>query len=59
MKKIYQEPLLEVVKLQTMQMLAVSVKDGDVTDINDLLAPEIQQDIEYGIILWNDDVIEP
>ena len=50
---------MEVVKLQTMQMLAVSVKDGDVTDINDLLAPEIQQDIEYGIILWNDDVIEP
>ena len=59
MKKIYQEPLLEVVKLQTMQILAVSVKDGDVTDITDLLAPEIQQDIEYGIILWNDDVIEP
>ena len=59
MKKIYQEPLLEVVKLQTMQMRAVSVKDGDVTDITDLLAPEIQQDIEYGIILWNDDVIEP
>ena len=48
MKKIYQEPLLEVVKLQTMQMLAVSVKDEVVTDFDDLLAPEMETDMDFG-----------
>ena len=46
MKKIYQEPRLEVVKIQTMRMLAVSLKDGEVSDLNDLLAPELEPGIE-------------
>ena len=47
MKKIYQEPLLEVVKLQTVQMLAVSVKDDVVKEFDDLLAPELDIDTEF------------
>ena len=46
MKKIYQQPLLEVVKLQTMQMLAVSVKEGVVSNFDELLAPEFNPELE-------------
>jgi hypothetical protein len=46
MKKIYQQPLLEVVKLQTMQMLAVSVKEGEVSNFDELLAPEFNPELE-------------
>ena len=46
MKYIYQKPLLKVVKLQTMQMLAVSVKEGEVAEFDELLAPEMKFDLE-------------
>lgn len=58
MKKIYQEPLLEVVKLQTMQMLAVSVKDEVVTEFDDLLAPEMQELEEDDYNPFEDDMTE-
>jgi hypothetical protein len=49
MKKIYLKPELEeVIILHKQSLLAGSpdVKDGDVTDINDLLAPELEPGIE-------------
>lgn len=52
MKKIYQQPLLEVEKMETMEFLAFSVKDGDVTNYDDLLAPEYhfekEDDFDFG-----------
>lgn len=54
MKKTYQQPLLEVVRLQTMQMLAVSVKEGEVSNFDDLLAPEFDLDDEDDLITNED-----
>ena len=54
MKKTYQQPLLEVVRLQTMQMLAVSVKEGEVSNFDDLLAPEFDLDDEDNLITNED-----
>lgn len=58
MKKTYQQPLLEVVRLQTMQMLAVSVKEGEVSNFDDLLAPEFDLDDEDDLITNEDFVYE-
>ncbi len=51
MKKIYMTPDMEIVKIQTMQMMASSlVLDDDpgkvVDDVNDLLAPAEDFDFE-------------
>ncbi len=49
MKKIYIKPETEeVVILHKHSLLAGSpdIKDGDVTDINDLLAPELEPGME-------------
>lgn len=58
MKKTYQQPLLEVVRLQTMQMLAVSVKEGEVSNFDDLLAPEFDLDDEDDLTTNEDFVYE-
>lgn len=52
MKKTYINPELEVVKLQTMQMLAVSLLVDDdplkvVDDVDDLLAPSLGDDFGF------------
>lgn len=58
MKKTYQQPLLEVVRLQTMQMLAVSVKEGEVSNFDDLLAPEFDLEDEDDLTTNEDFVYE-
>lgn len=52
MKKIYMTPDMEIVKIQTMQMMASSlVLDDDpgkvVDDVNDLLAPSLGDDFSF------------
>lgn len=42
--------------MQTMQMIAVSLKDGDVSDFNDLLAPGMDNDVNWDVLPLNDDV---
>ena len=43
MKKIYFAPDMEVIKIQTTQMLAVSLpkSDEEIGDANEILAPEL------------------
>lgn len=51
MKKTYINPELEVVKLQTMQMLASSLILDDVTEVTDeveVLAPELGDEFDFG-----------
>ena len=51
MKKTYINPELEVVKLQTMQMLASSLILDDVTEVTDeveVLAPELDEEFDFG-----------
>ena len=50
MKKTYINPELEVVKLQTMQMLAASLEvhdDVTITDDSDILAPSLGGDFSF------------
>lgn len=54
MKKIYIKPEVEeVIILHDLSLLAGSpdIKDGDVTDFNDLLAPEMETDMSWDVIL--------
>lgn len=59
MKKIYMTPDMEIVKIQTMQMMASSlVLDDDpgkvVDDVNDLLAPAEDFDFEEDLNEFED-----
>ncbi len=50
MKKIYMTPDMEVVKIQTMQMLAASDPDlggGDFGGGDPILAPEVGSDFDF------------
>ena len=50
MKKTYINPELEVVKLQTMQMLAASLEvhdDVTITDDSEILAPSLGDDFSF------------
>lgn len=49
MKKIYMTPDMEIVKIQTMQMMAASLEidpTEEVTDENEILAPGTEFDFE-------------
>ena len=49
MKKIYMTPYMEIVKIQTMQMMAASLEidpTEEVTDESEILAPGTEFDFE-------------
>lgn len=59
MKKIYLKPEVEaVVILHKQSLLAGSpdIKDGDVSDFSDLLAPGMETDVNWDILPLNNDV---